>query len=695
MTLFSSDELNSFRQNIQSGKSYAQPTPTRKQPTGIKGFLARNAPTIGGVVGGVATAPLELLDAVSGVGGTALNVAGAAAGQSIGQKIKNELTGSKDSTAGAALAGAGGELGGRIIGKGVGKLVEKVISKPVAKGVAGIAEKNAATDVANEALPFASVAHGQDVQGALDLMKAHNMGTDPDSIKTAADLVTGQHGELNNSLRQILGGNGGKGIKVDVGDYLGHVKGAIDNEPLLGYADAKTGSGNKLLTGITKNKENNLFGGEGSLTQAADGNKVLDSIQYHQKQAARFKNAVPGTEGEAIGNVHKQAADYLEGKLTKQAGADKAVAEYKLEPNDAQSIYDNVIKKGGSPELANHIVNTINDAKSVGELRSAQAPFVRASQLADKAIQESKGSGYVKGAVAAAKPEGTGNEFSDLSSVYEAGSLLHGNPAAALPLVAKAGRSEPLVKGANAVVSKGRSANNSSTNILSKLTGGKLSNAPTVGQLVASTAGNAAGQSLNEGSPEQPGETPADKSGGELLGYDASFGADDGGSANGTTQDIENDGISKTDLVSMIASDPKNASTYLSLFNALKPKDTTTGTQQKAIAGAKQAQATLGTIDKSFSNAGGGHGRIGGVLANLSGKVGLNDSTKTYNDTAVPLAASLYKALGNTGTITDNDQKRIASLIPKTTDTKGEAQKKITQLQDLLAQAEQNVTAGV
>lgn len=820
----SQGELSTFRQqfgqyndsqNIAKSQQAQQPHYAK----GLGGFVERQLPTIGGVVGGVATSPAELLDAVSGVGGTALNIAGAAGGQALGQKIQNSLTGNKSSTAGAALAGAGGEVGGRAVGGLFGKVGSK-FAAPVDSAVTKVAEKKAAGAALDEAAPFANVANGQDVKGSIDLMKNVDMAPTPEGMKTAADLTTGQHGEFNNTLRQILGGNGSSGakettnyvpltkdlkekiidsyspkevatpstvtksaastsgknaydsgtqvkfrqykpskvnpsgkvittkvvspkpesilqkltsstpsfadkvnaassskdienlknylpkqlqdelfsktalsgpIKVNVGDYLNTAKEAINEEPLLGAADAKDGTGSKLLGSITKNKENNLFGGKGSLSQTADANKVLDSIQYHQGQAAKFAKAAPGTEGEAIGNVHKQAAKYLEDQLTKSAGADKAVAAHKLDPGDAADIAKNVTDKGGSPSLAQHIIQTINDSSSVKDLRSAQAPFVKASQLADKAANYAKGSGFVKGLAQDASSKGGSNGFRDLSTAYEAGSLAHGNVFAGIPLAAKASRSEPLIKAANNLTNRpARALNNAPSSILSKLTG-KTVNAPTTGQIVSKVGGQEVGQAINNppGQPvQQPAATPYQIQAAQDTA--AQQAAASGSSAtNADANDpFSSDNIKQAILQDMQTNGGKNISSLVSLYNTFgKPEETQSTTEKNSVDNLNGALATLDTYSQQLDASGGGRGKVGGAVENLLGKFGQGGSTaaqvRAIESQKTDVATAIAKALTN-GKPASSQIKSWEDALPNVTDSSAVANQKL-----------QNITASI
>lgn len=128
-------------------------------------FLENQLPTIGGVAGGLITAPLEALDAVSGVGGTALNIAGATAGSDLGKMLQNKLQGRSTTsglggnTIGAAVGaglgegfnalfpgfselGSAGNIGSKIAGKGVSGAVSGALIGGGASVAQGVGQKN-------------------------------------------------------------------------------------------------------------------------------------------------------------------------------------------------------------------------------------------------------------------------------------------------------------------------------------------------------------------------------------------------------------------------------------------------------------------------------------------------------------------------------------------------------------------------
>lgn len=296
----------------------------------------------------------------------------AGAGSSLANK------GSAEDTLKGALEGA---LGGGVLGGAAGTL-GKLTSKAadIAAGrAASTAAKQATEQAVLDEAPFKGInkttRERLGLQGAIQNTKDLQLASTPESMRLAHDFATGSTGQGSAALDLAL-----QGQKVNVGDYLGHVQQAIKEEPVI-----QSSTGQRLLDSITNNKENNLFNGKGSLTQNANAADVMKSIRYHEGQAARYADAAPGTEGDAIGKVHEAAANYLKGKLDANPEVNKAIAAYKFSPDAAAKFTEDVVKAGGTKELAQHIIDNINNAKSVADLRSFQAPFVRMGQLADAA----------------------------------------------------------------------------------------------------------------------------------------------------------------------------------------------------------------------------------------------------------------------------------------------------------------------
>jgi hypothetical protein len=570
------------------------------------------------------------------------------------------------------IAGVEGAGAGGLLGAGAGLLGKT--TGAVANAGANRVARNAATDAQNELAelhaPFQALTKTErqvnDMNGVIQHLKALNVKPTPNNMHATADLVTGSNGIASGTVRQILGNVG----KVPIGGIENDVKAALLNEAgQLGNLEERNTAANGVMRSVRNTIQGVTNKGKGSLDSKADANGVLDTIQNFENRIRSLGGTKGGAPANAEARVLQAARDSLEERIA-GGGGDKAVADFTFNPVDVAAIQKAVVERGGSPELADHIINGVNGARSLGELRAIQKPFVDASHLA-AAADKASGGLIVK---APGAPESDVIDAATNVATNLALGNHYGVAVGAGSAIRKSGAVDSLVQKLGGGASKAKSLGANA---------GQVVNTPRA----AAVLGGAIGQADEEQPTAMPTEAPT----GPDIGADhqqlneainASLEQQAGGG-----EDI---GFSKAQLIKAISSDPKNANTYLAIYKTIndddKPK--VSATKQKAVAGAKQAQASLGSIEQQYKAAGGGQGRLGGLLANLTGKVGANDQAKAYNDTAVSLAASLYKGLGNTGTITDADQKRIAALIPKTTDTKGEAAAKLAQLEQLLAEGQ-------
>lgn len=580
--------------------------------------------------------------------------------------------------------GVTGGLTGGAIGVG-GKILNKLtggVESAVEKGAAKVADKTATQDATKTAMqaleeekPYAAIGKGGREQGnmrsTLDFMKNLKMGTDPKSLDKAASLVTGDNGAVSGVMRELTQSHS---TPVNVNGFMEHVQNAInENSPILGEAKV-AGKGNSLYKNYMSTLQNKLFEGEGSLTGLTGADKVFGTVQDLDKQIARYSKSAPGTEGEAIADVAKQAKGFLEDKLYNDSEFNKTVKNYKLAPEDEAVLRRNVTKQGASKELADHIVGSINDAQSGQQLRSAQAPFVNASKLSSAANKAGEG------------------VLTDIpKTASEAPGMFAGrNGRFNLLDITQAASGHPLMLANLLSNVAGGGAEKTGPGIFQRLGESVVGAGKAVEGAVPGGTGNIMNKVLTTGATTQQPQQPQPQVDQSVAPVDNTVGTSDI-TPEAQTPIFNSDNIQKLVLEDLAKNGGKNVSTLLSLYSAFgKPKETSAA-DKKAQTAAKNAEGTLNQIESSFNAAGGGKGKVGGIFSNIAGKIGANSNVATYNDTATALAASLYKALGNTGTISDNDQKLIAKLIPKTTDTDTTAKAKIAQLHDLLQQAQSNL----
>lgn len=622
---------------------------------GILGFLERNAPTIGGTLGGILAAPLDPL-----TGGVA-SIAAAGVGSGIGQGIKNEASGKSltNDLGGSLVSGATGQLGGKVIGGLLGKTVGKGFTKAT-QGVVQGAENKASSDAAQSlAEPFRGVNRtilnqsGNDLNGTMATLQSHGVNPTVENMTKSANFITGDNGIINGTKRQILGNAG----KVSTEGILDTAKNALSREAGQGIGDvgARGTAANHMLSSIRQTLGNIGEKGEGSINGTADANDLLDAATTME---GRIRD-LGGVQATGSNGAEARALQATRNSVIKNIEdvSNPHFAAAKLTPEDETAIHAEAAKQGLPPELAQHAIDSINNGKSLSDFRGAEAPYVNASKLA-KAANNVAGGALPSTTSAAAGP---GTDYAKLAISGVTGNHM-GAGAAAARIASNAVTSKPVVAAATAA---GKTAG-----LLNRVLPGGTANA----------GADLIGQSLEQpkqNTTDAPIPTsPTDTSNSLEQPTDIGTGTGNNSDVTYTQQQLVND----------INADPKNAAQYISLYKTLQEApSSTSNTQQQA---AQNASTALQQIKDSFAAAGGGQGKIAGTLSSIMGKVGANSNVATYNDTGTTLAAQIYKALGNTGTISDQDQKMIGNLIPKVTDTESTATAKLAQLSNLLTHAE-------
>lgn len=141
-----------------------------------------------------------------------------------------------------------------------------------------------------------------------------------------------------------------------------------------------------------------------------------------------------------------------------------------------------------------------------------------------------------------------------------------------------------------------------------------------------------------------------------------------------------------------VSRDPKNASTYMSLFKTLQAAQEASKPSKKAIkaqdaaAAGNQALNIVDSLEQSFGRAGGGQGRIPGLAATIAGKAGFNNNVNIYNDSRLAFLSQVARTLGEKGVLTDRDIERIARAFPSPTNNPQEAAAKWAQIRSIIRQ---------
>lgn len=191
-----------------------------------------------------------------------------------------------------------------------------------------------------------------------------------DDVEKAVPKVTGSDGAITQLTRAAVGNADDVAINAaDQPSVLEVAKSIVDDPSIAPGVDKK------LYKEFSKDLLSEKLSG-GKEIGYANPLEVFDVIKKYEKKAAdltRFRpeRAVQNSNDIALGNAYKLMADELTDRLFVGAGADNAV----LSVSQNQALIDQL--KNVSPKLADQV----KKVKTVGELRSLAAPFVRASNL--------------------------------------------------------------------------------------------------------------------------------------------------------------------------------------------------------------------------------------------------------------------------------------------------------------------------
>jgi tryptophanyl-tRNA synthetase len=184
------------------------------------------------------------------------------------------------------------------------------------------------------------------------------------------DDVANKADEVMSIIEKPIQSSVSKAKAVDLQGLTGAVKDIVDDPSIrVGQDEKIMGFVDKLIQKMSK-------GGKGSELQlSGDPNSVLEVIRTLEKKAAdvaKGKLPVAITDEErALKQAYRLIADELKDRLYTGAGADNLVA------GEVGQVAD--LLKKFSPKLAEEV----SKAKTVGELRSLMAPFVRGKIAAE------------------------------------------------------------------------------------------------------------------------------------------------------------------------------------------------------------------------------------------------------------------------------------------------------------------------
>lgn len=338
---------------------------------------------IGSLAGGI----------LGGIAGTALGplgtIGGGAAGSALGEALDELITTGRLSPEDIGREGTIGLAGG-VAGKALGLGVKGLRA---AKGVSVLGKSGSLEQAVMDAAPKTSF--GGKLMDAGNKALAEQYGTiskpvarqtrfpeaigqladaglvKPQDVEQVASKITGANGVLSKAVRNAAGSAGRvptDGLERIVSDAITE-NGVVGNEA-------------KSLMNVTRAQLQKLAGGaKGSLTPGADPNDALEVMKNLEKRIANLEGrggnqrlTTPERQDQA--NVLRLLHGELEDRLYNTAGANSNIQKV-LTPELRNEL---VSLAPGNKQWASHVDNTIMQSKDVGSLRSAMAPFVRASK---------------------------------------------------------------------------------------------------------------------------------------------------------------------------------------------------------------------------------------------------------------------------------------------------------------------------
>lgn len=348
-------------------------------------------------VGGIALPVLGALLApetggASLLASTALSGLGGIAGKAADKAVAGENPVGED-LIGAGLTNAAGNLVGGGLVKGAGALAKGVI-KPAADKVA------------------TSLVEGQG-KGALDKATAEylyrNGVTDLRQMGDIHPIVTGEKGAFTNAVNNSLLNAADEGTRLDLSSLAPASKGMPGDTVLSAVRDAGIAGDSNSVKGVQEFIQGQLEKyNQGAITKVpVKGGGVisnfdngvlsaqhpLDSLNMTKamdsRAAAWLKSSSPNiqAQGKALQNISNTIKDQLYGEGT-------AIGKTGITDQVRKTAIDELAPlKEINPTYYEGKVNEINNANTLGELRTAQKPEVLANQALDHANNAANTSG--------------------------------------------------------------------------------------------------------------------------------------------------------------------------------------------------------------------------------------------------------------------------------------------------------------
>lgn len=640
------------------------------QPQQKGNWFTHLLPTAGSIIGGIAGIPLEALDAFTGVGGTAANIALAGAGGGAGKALENYLEGNKISSGvlGSAALGAGGQGVGEVVGLGT-----KAALGGLSKGAGTLSSKLLAGQAPEGALSRTTADFLNKIHGVTNLnngaelaLKYTGSSDNPEGQAIITKSVENgllQYGPKNVNIDDVMPPRIGNKLTT-AGKIEDQVSGKTFNQMtdklLLSDQSQKTLS-KELLSMKDNIQVTNASGDISSYDALQLQRAVAKNANYYDNLAKGFN---PDPEYSKLANAYKGLSQELKDRIFSDP---KTNSSLKIPDAEKQLLF-NQIDTHVTPfnaQSAGAMKAAVANAQTYSELRSLESPFVQLSDASEQATKLGEktfgttvgkalafgGPGFALGGPVGGAI-GLGLSTLPTSTLESAGSKLFSKTASSLA---------PSVKTASGEILKGGAV-------------GRV--APTLARMggigAIQTAGNVGGTQPVNQNQLQGGGLP-DTSGAALLGgMNAGATAPAAGTAPAQAP-AQGGGMGNLSLGDLLTLGYANPS-FLSALGM-------TPDQRTKLAQSNQASAALDNLTNTFTSAGGAKGGLVGTLENIKSKFS-KDEVNAFNSQKASVANQIANATGL-------DPKAIAQQMPSVTDTPQAAQDKINALKAQIATSAQ------
>jgi len=145
-----------------------------------------------------------------------------------------------------------------------------------------------------------------------------------------------------------------------------------------------------------------------------------------------------------------------------------------------------------------------------------------------------------------------------------------------------------------------------------------------------------------------------------------------------------------------IQRDPKNTSTYLSIYKTVTDAGAGSAgkldaTSRRQVSNVEAAEQIVDQIDQLFREGGGAQGWKGYITQQTSRVPELGSDANAFRSIREGYLARIIRALGEVGTLNEGDIRRAVQLVPNFSDTPRSAQRKLDSLRQALQGYKQSI----